>query len=87
MNASVSENIPLSDGSTVLVEVASDSSTYRYLIETQGALGESGSLSVAKDIANLFLATERCNQEMEVTTSFDFNCIILADLSANHLST
>lgn len=44
------------DGSTVLLEVASDSSTYRYFIE---ATGENGSMAVVKDIAHLLLAAEQ----------------------------
>ena len=58
---------PLSTPSTVLVEVASDSSSYRYVIESHGALEE-------QDIARLLLATEQSIQKEEVRS--DGNCEI-----------
>lgn len=48
----------------MLVEVASDSTTYSYVIETPNSLGESGTISVAKDIAHLLLAAEQSIQEV-----------------------
>jgi len=66
---------PLSTPSTVLVEVASDSSSYRYVIESHGALEE-------QDIARLLLATEQSIQKEEVRS--DGNCeIYLQKFSKN----